>query len=335
MASLKNAALALALFTAPAALADEADWFTSLYTGEGIELRADERVFTLYALLNAMGYDEAPVAREFPLPRHQFHPVRQEIRTKLLAADPAVRDQANKFFDAHPRPIDRYLAYAVQSSAPPFSSGAKAKDVQDVKGLETLLKSVYTQWNLQDLMGQVQAEYRKALKAWLPVVDAPVQRARRLLKLDDKAPQSLLVMNLLEAENKVVGVMGDGEVVLVVGPSARPDVQALVTEYARVFVEPLVAKKAQSGWAGGAALLREAQLAGAKEQTVGEYATALFAHAVALRAVEAKDAAYEAAAQKGYFGLKDIASRLDGAGKLDAWAVDALKVAETRRPARR
>ncbi len=44
---------------APAASASSAvsagDWFASLYTGEGIELRADERVFALFALFNATG----------------------------------------------------------------------------------------------------------------------------------------------------------------------------------------------------------------------------------------------------------------------------------------
>lgn len=334
MRSLRSAVAALVMLASPTAFANEGDWFTSLYTGEGMELRADERIFALYALFNAMGYDEAPVARQFPLPRHQFHPVRAEVRQKLLTADPAVRQQANAFFDSHPRPMDRYLSYAVHSAPPPFASGAKAKDLQDLKGLEGLLKSVYTQWNLEEVMGGVQAEYRKSLKAWLPVVDAPVGKARKLLKVPEST-QSLLVMNLLDAENKVVGVMGDGEVVMVVGPSAKPDVQALVTEYARVIVEPQVARRAQSSWSGGAALLREAQLAGAAEQTVGEYATALFARAVALRAVEAPDAAYDALAQKGYYGVKDIAQRLDEPKGIDSWALDALQKAESRRPARK
>lgn len=313
----------------------EADWFASLYTGEGTELRADERVFTLFALLNAMGYDQAPIAREHPLPRHQFHPVRQEIRQKLLAADPEVRKQANAFFDAHPRPVDRYLAYTVHSDAPPFASGAKAKDLQDLKGLEALLRTVHAQWKLGELMAQVQAEYRKSLKGYLPVIDAPMQKARQYLGVGEGGPQSLVVVNLLEAENTVRGVMGDGEVVVVVGPSAKPDVEGVVTEYARVLVAPRVSKKAQSSWAGGSALLREAQLLGAQEQSVGDYAAALFASAVALKATGASDAAYDALARKGYFGVKEIAGRLGDGKPVEGWALDALQKAEARRPARK
>ena len=336
-AQLRTSVAVLSVLAATSAFAadGESDWFASLYTGEGIELRADERVFTLYALLNAMGYDEGPVAREFPLPRYQFHPVRQQVRTKLLSAPPDVRDQANAFFDSHAKPVEHYLRYALHSAPPPFTSGAKAKELQDLKGLEGLLKATWTQWKLDDLMAQVQGEYRKGLKAWLVAVDEPMLKARKLLSVPANGPQSMLVLNLLEAENRVTGVMGDGEVVLVVGPSSRPDVPALLAEYARVFVEPKVAKKAQGSWGGGAILLREAQLLGAPEKTVGEYATTLFTQAVALKATNAPDSAYDALAQKGYHGVKDIALQLEDGKPVEAWALDALKKAETRRPARK
>jgi hypothetical protein len=335
MAHLRVPVLVVGLLSTAAFAQDaRSDWFASLYTGEGTELRADERVFTLYALLNAMGYDEAPVAREFPLKRHQFHPVRQQVRARLLTSAPELRDQANAFFDAHPRPIERYLQYTVNSAPPPFSTGAKAKDLQDLKGLETLLRNVYTGWKLDELMGDVQGEYRKGLRAWLTVIDEPMQRARKLLAVPEGALPSTLVLNLLEADGKVMAVMGEGEVVLVVGPSAKPDVQALLTEYARVFLQPKVTARA-AGWGGGQTLLREAQLLGAPEKTVGEYATALFTQAVALRAVGAPDAAFDALAQKGYYGVKDIAGRLEEGRAVEGWALEALQRAETRRPARK
>lgn len=328
--SLSAAALALSLLTAAPASA-EADWFASLYTGDGVELRADERVFTLYALLNAMGYDEAPVTRQHPLPRRYFHPVRQDVRTRLLSGDPAVRQQADLFFDAHPVPLERYLQYTVNSAAPPFATGAKAKDLQDLKGLEGLLRAVHTQWNLQDLMGAVQGEYRKALKPYLTTLDAPLGRMKKALRVPDNGPQALLVMNLLEAQDAVRGVMGDNEVVLVVGPAEKPNLEGILREYARVFVAPQVAKKAP-GWGGGAVMLKEGQLLGAKEQTVSDYATALFTRALVLKSLDATDAQYDAEANKGYFGLKDVAKGFDDGKPLDAWILDALAKVETRRP---
>ncbi len=313
----------------------ESDWFASLYTGDGTELRADERVFTLYALLNAMGYDDAPISRQNPLPKHAFHPVRAQVRQKLLSASPEVRKQADAFFDAHPVPLGRYLAYTVSGAPPPFASAPKSKELADLKGLEGLLAAVYGQWSVQDLMGQVQAEYRKGLKGYLTALDAPLSKARKLLKVPENGPQSLVVLNLLDAQNEVKGVMGDGEVVVVVGPSDKPNVEGVVREYGRAFIEPQVSKKAQASWAGGASLLKEAQLLGAPERTVGDYASALVARALALRALDAPDAAYESAAGQGYFGLKEIARGFDEGRPVDAWALDALAKAEARRPARK
>ncbi|MGQ0504739.1 MAG: hypothetical protein ACT4TC_05415 [Myxococcaceae bacterium] len=325
------------LVSAPvlAAPAADSDWFASLYTGDGAELRADERVFTLYALLNAMGYDDAPISRQNPLPKRAFHPVRTLVRQKVLATPPELRKQADAFFDSHPAPLGRYLAYTVHSAAPPFASGAKAKELADLKGFETLLANVYTQWSLQDLMGQVQSEYRKGLKGYLTAIDAPLTKARKLLKVPENGPQTLVVLNLLEAQNEVKGVMGEGEVVVIAGPAEKPNIEGVVREFGRVLVDPQVAKKAQASWSGGNALLREAQLLGAGEKTVGDYATALVARALALRSMDATDSAYESAAQQGYFGLKEISKGFDDGRQVEAWALDALARAETRRPSKR
>jgi hypothetical protein len=71
------------------------------------------------------------------------------------------------------------------------------------------------------------------------------------------------------------------------------------------------------------------------ETTVGAYATALIARAVALRALDAPEAAYDAVDQRGYFGVKDIAQKLDEQRPIEAWVIDALQRAETRRSARK
>lgn len=327
------------LFAVPARA--EGDWFASLYTGDGLELRADERVFALYALLNAMGYDEAPVARSQPVPKRLFHPVRREVRLRLAALDSEVRKQADTFFDAHPKPLPRYLAYTLSGSPPPFVQGPSSRELAELKGLEGLLAKAYSSWKLDELLASVQSEYRKGLLSYLGALDGPMARARKLLRVPEDAPESTLVLNLLDADDAVLGLLspgadarGGGRVVVVVGPSDKPNVEGVVREYARVLLEPSVARRAQ-GWGGGAGLLREAQLLGASEQTVGDYANSLFARAVALWAVGAPEASYEAAAGRGYFGLREIARGLEEGKPLESWVLDALGKAETRRPAPR
>lgn len=332
LVSLILAATAPAAAPAPApAAAAQGDWFASLYTGEGIELRADERVFALFSLLNAVGYDAGPITRKEPVPKVQYHPVRQQVRSRVIGGGEDVRKAADAFLDAHPVALRRYLAYAVSASPPPFANGAKAKDLQDLKGLEAVLAKAWTGWKLDELMGTVQGEYRKVLKSYLTAIDAPMLKARDIMKVKEGSHESVLVVNLLDAQNEVRGVQTDAEVVLVVGPADKPNVEGLLKEYARVMVDPVVAKKA-SGWANGAQVLREAQVAGATEQTVQDYASALLATAVALRAMDANDAAWDAAAARGYFGAKDIAAMFDGGKPLDTWVADAFAKAESKRP---
>ena len=106
---LVGVSLALLLATPALAAGPQGDWFASLYTGEGTELRNDERVFTLFSVFNALGFDQGPVTRKEPVPKVIYHPVRQAVRARVLGADPEVRKAADAFFDAHPARLERYL----------------------------------------------------------------------------------------------------------------------------------------------------------------------------------------------------------------------------------
>ncbi len=324
----------LVLVGSPAFAGSKGDWFASLYTGEGVELRNDERVFTLFAIFNAMGFDQGPVTRKDPIPRVVYHPVRQQVRGRVIGGDPEVRKAADAFFDAHPTSIRRYLSYVVAGDQPPFTAGAKAKELQELKGLEQLLGKAWTGWKLEELMASVQVEYRKVLKSYLAGTDFPLARTRALLKVPE-SQESLIVVNLLDAQDQVRGVSGEaGEAFLIVGPSDKPNLEGVIREYARLTLEPIIARQVTK-WAGGVAVLKEAQLAGATEQTLQDYATATICTAVALRALEAPDATWEATAARGYYGIKDISKLFDEGKPLDALVLDAMQKIETRRPAKK
>lgn len=333
-AALSIAVLLTALAPTSARAASQGDWFASLYTGEGVELRNDERVFTLFALFNALGFDQGPVTRTQPVPKVIYSPVRQQVRARVIGGDPEVRKAADAFFDAHPVALGRYLSWAIQADNPPFAAGPKAKDFADLKGFEQVMSKAWAGWKLDELMAQVQQEYRKSLKAYLVGVDGPLAKARALLKVPDNA-EVLLLVNLLDAQDQVRSVRGEkGEAFLIAGPSDKPNVQGLLKAFAALSVEPAVAKQV-GRWGGGPAVLREAQLAGANEQTVADYATAVISLAAAMKAMDASDAAYDEAAAKGYFGIKDVAKLIDDGKPVEAWVLDALQKVETRRPAKK
>jgi hypothetical protein len=330
-----NRALALCVVLSSTAFASsQGDWFASLYSGDGVELRNDERVFALFAVFNALGFDQGPVTRKEPVQKVTYHPVRQQLRARVIGGDPEVRKVADAFFDAHPAALRKYLAWVVQGDAPPFAAGAKTRDAAELKGFEQVLAKAWTGWKLEEAMQSVQGEYRRALKGYLPVIDGPLAKARATLKTPDTV-EALLVVNLLDAQNEVRGVTSESgnQVFLIVGPSDKPNVEGLVREFARQSIEPQVNKQI-ARWAGGAQVLREAQLAGANEQSVAEYATAVLTTAVALRAMDANDAAWENA-QARYFGIKDVAKLFDEGKPLEGWILDAMRQVETRRPAKK
>jgi len=322
------------LLAGPALAASQGDWFASLYTGDGVELRNDERVFALFALFNALGFDEGPVTRTAPVPKILYHPVRQLVRGRVIGGDPDVRKAADAFFDAHPQALGHYLDYAVHAGQPPFSQSPKGREFNDLKGFEQVLAKAWAGWKLDEVLAQVQAEYRTAQKTYLEGLDQPLAKERALLKVPEST-EVLLVVNLLDAQDRVRAVRGDGQdVFLVAGPSDKPNIEGVLKAFAQLQVQPVVAKAAAK-WAGGAQMLREAQLAGAPDKTVADYATSLFATAAALDALGANDAAYEAAAAKGYFGVKEVAKLFDEGKPLAAWAADGLSRAEARRPGRK
>src|SRR5262245_33913679 len=83
---LRAAVLALLVVCAPT-FARAQDWASSLYTEGGVELRIDERVFTLFAALNGLGFEDAPVGRKDPIPKREFDPIRQAVRD-VIKVDP-------------------------------------------------------------------------------------------------------------------------------------------------------------------------------------------------------------------------------------------------------
>ena len=297
----------LVLLAAPPARA-ETDWFASLYTNEGVELRADERVFALYALLNGMGYDEAPVVRSLPVTARDMHPVRLKVRSQVRIDD-AAAEKLNAFFNAHPKAVEAYGRYALALKGPLGFERTPAAPA-DLKGFETLLAEGYAHHRLADLFAAVQDEYRTALKGYHGVVDPPVQAVRRLLKMkEDEPPRVVLVVNLLDGAGKAYSTLQGEELWIVVGPSKVPDLFAVAREVAHARLEPLVAAKV--GEAESAAFVTDA-----------------LTRAFACAALSLSDAEIDRHAPAGLAGLKDLVRQVEGLGKgdrgLDSFLAEAV-----------
>jgi hypothetical protein len=308
-------AAALALIPA-AAFATSQDWFASVYSPQGVEVRADERLFTLFATLNALGYDEAPVVRQNPVPKRELSPVRVRVRQSLATLDPKLKDQVSAFFDAHPLPLAKYVAYTAQlGPAPSFTAPAGAQPAE-LAGFEKQLAAVYQAAKMHELFAEVQDAYRTDTKAYLALVDEPLGKARKLLR--DPSGRAIVAVNDLDGRGAAQAVGVGTDALLVLGPSAKPDVQGVVRAYARLILDPLVAKRASAlkGAADQAAVVRGS--GGPALEGAADYASELLARAIAIKYASTDVAADEEAAQKqGFAGIKEAVRAVEQLGKTE------------------
>ncbi|WP_373049102.1 hypothetical protein [Vulgatibacter sp.] len=312
ISSLCAALAALAIAFPVAARAE--DWANSLYTEGGIELRADERVFTLFAALNEMGLDDAPISRKDPIPKREYDPVRQQVRD-AVTLDPALRGKFEAFFDKNPAPLRTYTAYALAvGPAPTFAAPEKLpKELAALKGFEALLAEFYGKASIQKIFDAVQPAHREALKRYTAVVDKPIASARDILKAPetDDSPRVVLVLNLLDGRGSSYGVGTADETWLVVGPAgSTPDAQAIVKAFARVEIQG-AAEAGDKSLKGGSQLLREIQEAGyaVGAGNVADYVAETLARAVAIKAVVADgetSRAFEAEKRRGFVLVSDM-----------------------------
>jgi hypothetical protein len=322
---------ALVVMGTPAVAQPVNDWFASLYTPEGVELRADQRIFDLYAVFNAMGYDEAPVSRRDPVPKREFNPVRQQVRMAAAAGlDEALRQKIDAFFDSHPVPAAKYVAYTLRlSAAPNFTPTADAG--RDLAGLEGLLSAADAKLKLSDAFEKTQGDQRSMLKSYLKDIDGPLAAARKLLKLkdDDEDQRTVLALNLLEAPGAAESLWVDKEQVVVVGPSSKANVPAVVREYARLHVAPAVMRKASS---------YKFDVPPGVHGSTTDYVIETTVRAVALKTAvpsNAQDAELESLAKSGYGEVREMARTLDDFAKsdrsLDAYLAEAWPRVEATR----
>ncbi len=111
---------------------------------------ADERLFAIYAFINAAGYD-----RE--LREEGMHPIRSEIRNELQSRLKApLKEKVELVYRAHGNRFRNYGAFALLLSPPPeFVVNSNSPDYSDILksffGLDELLREFYENLYIADL----------------------------------------------------------------------------------------------------------------------------------------------------------------------------------------
>lgn len=340
------AAAAIATLVLPA-VASAQDWASSVYSEGGIELRIDERIFTLYAALNELGLDDAPVSRRDPLPKREFDTVRRQVRDVIVMA-PDLRAKFEAFFDKHPLPLRAYVGYALSlGDAPEFKPAGKAPaGSEGLKGFEALLAEFYGAGRIKEIVARLTDTQREALKRFSPAVDAPVNEIRAALKskTGDDAPQVVVVVNLLDGRGSSHGIAVDDEIYLVVGPEASGngavDPLPIARAFARVELQPM-AKGKGAHLKGSKELVRDLQEFYPVGSNVDDWVIENLARTVAIKAVVPGDKAGKAMddeVRNGFVLVRELNRGLAIFAKankpLDAFVADFLREIDSTKLAR-
>ena len=192
-----------------------------LITQHGIELRADEQVFLLFAALNAAGYSEETNRKGPPLRAPVFHDIRSDVRDELRKArEQPSMDEVRKLFESNPGEIEDYLAAILSDGKKDGLSKPAAALVGKVEPVLTKFYAEAKVGGLFDTVATAQRDHAKTLKAAL---EKDFAEARKLLGDDTlRAPTDLVVVpNPLDGHAMVRELKIGKKTFLVVGPGAE------------------------------------------------------------------------------------------------------------------
>jgi len=180
-------------FSSVPALAAPVD---SLFSDESVEIRADERLFTLMLLMNGMGWSEAAEYGPAPLKAPKYKGLRKDLIGKLTSyreryVPNNVLNRAKRYVTEHPASLKDYIEACLHMSRAPEFKFQKTlpKTLNKLKGLDDLLREAWKGARVRVLMGR----YKEAL----------VDGQQTLLGKVDERTKPLVMM--LKAKTVVAG----------------------------------------------------------------------------------------------------------------------------------
>jgi hypothetical protein len=160
------------------------------FGSDPVVVAADERIFTLFAALNAAGFD-----REFDgLP---MSPLRQQVRTALAAKHLPSLERLRPIFD---RVADYHLVvWALQRGGGPDFGRAEpgwwvSAPAAQFDGLAGALQAFYSEAGIPALWRQVEPEYRAEIARWQPLAEQSAAGIRAYLRVEGFPFRQLVVI---------------------------------------------------------------------------------------------------------------------------------------------
>lgn len=176
----------------------------------------DERIFTLFAALNAAGFD-----REYQ--GMEMSPIRQQVRAALSEKDIPSLALLKPIFERVP---DFHLVvWALQRSNPPAFGRAEAgwwvsTSAANFEGLEEALEAFYHEADISTLWQEVQPAYQAEIVQWQPLAEHSLASIQAYLKtVDMPFRQVVVIPNPLDAHYSGTGPQVGDIAYVVSGPT--------------------------------------------------------------------------------------------------------------------
>ena len=198
-----------------------------------VTVSEDLTVFTLFALLNAAGYDLEN--------RAQMHPARVRVRSVLASrVEPALRQRLHAFYDAHKGRADAW-AYSVVAKAtagpPAFAPTSDWKEIAKderfaaLAELHELLPAFYAAADVPALYDTVRTEYVEYVRAYETEIRREVVAVLNYCRVQDvealgAAPpgersEALVIPNLLDSYEHAFSFELGGRFISIEGPQVK------------------------------------------------------------------------------------------------------------------
>lgn len=183
------------------------DPLDALYSSSGIALRSDERLFALYAVFNALGYDEAPIQRERPFAIRRLSSVRQRVKAEF-SLEPDLARRFESLFERAPLAIEAYARCAISlDQAFAETADTAAACGAGLRELPVLLRQARASGTLQALYADAARAARDQLKPHLPRLDAAIGRLRASLDIplwQEAACAPTAILNALDGHKALL-----------------------------------------------------------------------------------------------------------------------------------
>jgi hypothetical protein len=186
------------------------------YGAQPVALIADERIFTLYAARNAVGFDDEYDGTA-------MHPVREQVRTALGSLPASVRERLAAPMSA----VSDYAAVTWMLGRGPAPAFGRADPsswalgpAAPFYGLDATLRDFHAAAHLDALWAEVLPVYQSEIARWKPIAEQSQRTVKAYLRTESLPYRQMVVIpNLLDSHYSGYGPQVGAIAYVVAGPT--------------------------------------------------------------------------------------------------------------------